>query len=351
MARALDLGNPGRSGYAMALDASRAIYDVRESCASLIGLEDESRLIFGSGATELLNLALWGLLKPDSKVLSTNLEHNAVARPLAAGRERFAWKWKTLDAVDRVFAEHLERELKLGAVDLVVVNHVSNVTGERQDLDDIRQQCSAFGVPLLIDASQSLGCEPLVLHDREVVVAGGHKGLKGPMGIGLMAVGEGLELDVFKRGGTGSLSETLEMPSFLPDAMEPGTPNLPGILGLGAAVAGLNLSKLQERAQAAQGAREKLHSDLTALGSGAFRVHGPVEGGSALSITHGGDLGALAQSLWERFGVAVRSGLHCSPLAHQAIGTYPTGTIRLSVSSDTKCSDVDALLEALVACT
>ena len=345
MERALGLGNPGRSGYHLALEAGREIFDVRSSMAELLAMPDDERLVFTSGATASLNMAIHGLLKRGSRILSTNLEHNAVARPLHWGSRELGWHWQVLNAIDGAFCDEMERALAEGPCDLVVVNHISNVSGERQALDDIRSICGQHGVTVLVDVSQSIGCEPLGLGPNELMAGGGHKGLAGPMGIGFLAVGEGVELTPVYRGGTGSASESLDMPNFFPDVLEPGTPNLPGILGLGAAIEFLNSASLELAQQHIQNCRDLVIAELS--GVSGIGVIGPREGGSALSLSLDADMGVVADRLWKDHEIAVRVGMHCSPLAHQSLGTYPNGTLRVSFSRDTRVSDLEFFCDAL----
>jgi cysteine desulfurase / selenocysteine lyase len=347
MSKALTFGNPGRSGYGAALDASRVMSDTRCALAELLGMEDDSRLLWTSGATEALNLAIFGILKSDSgahshsgaRVISTNLEHNAVARPLEIGRQTKAWRWDILDAVAGEFAEHLEQSLALEKADLVVVNHVSNVSGHRQSQAAIRGICLKYGVPLLWDVSQSVGCEPLVLHRGEMLAGGAHKGLRGPMGLGFLAVGEGLNLEPFKFGGTGSASESLDLPNFWPDRYESGTPNVPAIAGLGAALASFSPADLGLRQTELQHRRDFLWDSFSS--DSRVQLIGPREGGTALSLKLEVDSGRLAQLLWDQHEIALRVGLHCSPLAHQSLGTFAHGTLRCAPAYDTTMAELD----------
>jgi len=342
MVKALRLGNPGRSGYAASVDASRAIFDTRARLGAILGCEEE-QVVFTSGATEALNLAILGLMKPGGKVVSTDLEHNSVARPLEHGRKHLDWDWVTLPGQNGAFAEFLGRDIKKKRPDLVVVNHISNVTGEEQDLETILKICQNQEIPLLVDASQSIGIDALKVVPGMAFAAGGHKGLLGPTGIGILAMGEGFRPRPLIRGGTGSASERLDMPEGLPDQLESGTPNLPGILGLGMAL------EFLMKAQAAR--KEELQVRRSILMEGleslpGVTLLGPRLGGSAFSLLVNRDIGVMAQELWDRHQVAVRVGLHCAPLAHRALGTWPSGTLRISPGPETDLRELDRALAA-----
>lgn len=343
MSAALALGNPGRSGYPLSVDASRKIFDTREKLGSILGC-DEERVIFTSGATESLNIVIRGMLKNGGCVISTDLEHNSVARPLERGRKEDGWDWLPLSTQQGCWVEKLSAELKAKPVDLVVVNHVSNVTGETQDLEKIHALCLDREVPLLVDVSQSVGIDELRVGDMMALAGGGHKGLMGPTGIGFLALGAGFDPVSQKQGGTGSASEKLEMPLSLPDRLEPGTPNICGIVGLGAALEHLP-SELGQRKEALGVRRSALFNGLEDIPQ--VTCFGSIVGGSALSIATEMDMGVLAQKLWEKHEIAVRVGLHCSPLAHQSLGTWPGGTLRISPSPETPLDDIQYTLQAL----
>lgn len=342
---ALQWGNPGRSGYEPALESSRAMLDTRCELATILGMQDESRLIFSSGATESLNLGIRGIMKSGTRVISSNLEHNSVARPLANGQKNDAWQWIILDACGVDFCDRLEAALKI-PTELVVVNHVSNVSGQRQSMEHIRKICRDYRTPLLWDVSQSVGCELLELQAGEMLAGGAHKGLRGPMGLGFLAVGESINLSPIMFGGTGSASESLELPSFWPDRYESGTPNVPAVAGLGAALRGLTADVLMQRERELQHRRSIIWDGLQ--GVLGLKVIGPRSGGTAISLQMPHDAGVLAQTLWEKYKIALRIGLHCSPLAHQSLGTFPHGTLRIAPSYETKIEEIGYFLDVFL---
>lgn len=355
MLKALDWGNPGRGAHDLALEASRCIFNSRCCLAKLVGLKNEERCIFTSGATESLNMAIHGLVPKRGRVISTGFEHNAVARPLEMGKKKFDWNWEVVGvpgkdhnidddvSFSRLVLEDLELTLK-EHTDLVIINHISNVSGERQQLSSILSICKKAGVPLLVDASQSIGYEPIKVEDGMILAASAHKGLGGPMGIGFLCVGQGINWEPHHFGGTGSRSESLEAPDFWPDRFEPGTANLPGVAGLWAAIKNLNHEDLMIREQSIASSRRILFKGLKELG---LRVIGSEKGGSAVSFQTKSDDGDVAHICWSQHRIALRLGLHCSPLAHLTLGTYPSGTLRCSPSYDTTECELQYALDCL----
>lgn len=345
LAQECDSGNPGRSGHGPGLKASRVIFEARLKLAEFLETPCEDRMVFTSGATHSLNKAIMGKLKPHDLVYSTDLEHNAVARVLNAAQKKLSINWDCLDAVNGQFAESIKQKIGEGKIpQLVVMNHVSNVTGVRQDLNAVRVICGKYNIPLIIDAAQSFGHESIQLQKNEVICFSAHKGMMGPMGLGVMAIGELFQLSSVEYGGTGSRSESLEMPEIFPDEMEVGTPNVPAIAAFGAAIDDLkHLSNTEENMQTL---RSYLCSSLA--GHQAVKLLSPEIGGSAISFDlPGKDLGNFTQMLWDKYQICCRVGLHCSPLAHQSLGTYPNGTIRISIGKMTTLIECESFIKAL----
>ena len=233
-------GSPGRSGHRGALAAGRVVFEAREKIAALFHVEDSTRFLFTSGATEALNVVIQGVTRPGDVVLASHMEHNSVARPLEELRKERGLRVYYVPCsaegfLDLAALKEMIREL---SPRLICINHVSNVTGTIQPLAEV---ASLKGEALLlVDAAQSAGHLEIDLSALPVdfLAFSGHKGLFAPGGIGVLYIREGLEdlVRPLKFGGTGSRSEALEQPNFLPDRFEAGTPNLPGIAGLSAGV-------------------------------------------------------------------------------------------------------------------
>ena len=328
-------GNPGRSGHSLALAAQAVVADTRRLLAALLGVPDPARLAFTLNATDALNLALWGLLQPGDRVVTTGMEHNAVARPLFALAERGVDVVRLPCAPDGTLDLHdLERELQSATTRLVVMTHASNVCGTILPIRAAAELAHRHGALFLVDAAQTAGVLPIDVQEQSIdlLAIAGHKGLRGPTGTGALYVAPGVRLTPLRQGGTGTRSEQLSQPEEMPDALESGTVNTVGIAGLGAA-----LRVLQATGIGAVRARE---SALTArLLAGlqeiaGLTIHGPADRSqrvAVVSVTLRGwepvDVGAALDSA---FGIAVRAGLHCAPLAHRTLGTFPLGTVRLA---------------------
>ena len=319
--------NPGRGGYSGAMEATRVVYQCRELAVELFDCQPE-QVIFTSNCTHGLNIAIHALVKPGTKVVISGFEHNAVTRPLyqigaditVAGRKLFDWE-------DTVAS--FEKALKNGA-EVAIFTHVSNVFGYILPVEELAKLCKRYGVAFLIDAAQSAGSLPISLKNlgAHYIAMPGHKGLLGPQGTGILLCAE--DGEVFMAGGTGSNSASWKMPDFLPDKLEPGTLNVPGIAGLGAGIrhilrVGTNSIYTREREAA-----KRCIQDLQDMG---YRVFSGNHQGATVSFLPSQDCEVFAQRLAGR-GIAVRSGLHCAPLAHESAGTLETGTVRLSFGLD-----------------
>jgi cysteine desulfurase / selenocysteine lyase len=341
-------GSPGRSGHRLARAAEEVLWNARGSAAKLFEVADPARVVFTVNATMALNIAIKGLAKPGRRVLTTAFEHNSVVRPLRALQAEGVTHAVVAPAADApIDLQRLEEELRRGDVGMVVVSHASNVTGAVLDLAPIRELTRQFGVALVVDAAQTAGHQRITLADADVIACAGHKGLQGPQGTGLLIVGEDVTIRPLLQGGTGGRSEG-DQPRWLPYSLESGTANAVGIAGLGAALTDLVAEK-----DLTAGARTDLREQLVA---GLEKIDGvriwtwpsPLPRAGVVSVTLDGTSSTDAASLLEeRHNVLVRAGLHCSPLAHRTLGTFPDGTIRFSLGHSTVAADVDAAVEAM----
>lgn len=333
--------NPGRGGYPASLQAARTVYHTRESAAKMFSCNPE-QVVFTSNCTHGLNIAIRSLVKPGGKVAISGFEHNAVTRVLHALGARTAVAGRTLfDRQDTL--NRFEEALREG-VDAAVFLHVSNVFGYILPVKEMAQLCKNYGVPFVVDAAQSAGTLPVSLSDwgADFIAMPGHKGLLGPQGTGILLCGSKPEPLIC--GGTGSASLQQEMPDDLPDRLEAGTVNVPGIAGLGAGIDHLLRTGLERIAKREHRQVERCAKGLEKLG---FRVfYGPDQAGT-ISFVPEEDCEEFAQMLSRR-GIAVRAGLHCAPLAHESAGTLQTGTVRISFGMDACDLQTDALLRACV---
>ena len=345
-------GNPGRSGHALAVAAQAVVADTRRLLASFFGARDPSRVVFALNATDALNTALWGLLRPGDRVVTTSVEHNAMVRPLSALAERGVAVERVPCAPDGTLdLDDLARALEAAPTRAVAMTHASNVCGTILPVQDAARLAHRHGAVLLVDAAQTAGVLPIDVAEMgiDLLAFPGHKGLLGPTGTGGLYVSPEVRLAPLRQGGTGTRSEEERQPEELPEALEAGTVNTVGIAGLGAALRvlqGLGLARVQAH-EAALATR--LLAGLRDIPG--VRVHGtgdPRRQVAVVSITVDGwepvDLGAALDST---FGIAVRPGLHCAPIAHRTLGTFPHGTVRLSPGISTTEEEIDQALAAL----
>lgn len=343
--------SPGRGGYRRGLDASRIIFDAREKLAELFGISDSARLVFTGSATEALNLAIAGMLRPGEHAVTTTMEHNSVSRPLRLAETRGA-------SVTRVPCDRSgflnPRDLAAALrpeTRLIVLSHCSNVTGTIQPVAEIGQLANRAGIPLLVDAAQSAGIIPLDVKALGIslLAAPGHKGLLGPQGTGFLYVGEGLELPPLLVGGTGGHSSDEEQPEEMPARFESGTLNTPGIAGLRAGVEFILTTGSETLRKKEMTLVRQLLAGLAEIKE--ISLHGPApekERGGIVSFTiEGRDPAMIGFTLDQQYDIEVRTGLHCAPWAHRTIGTYPTGTIRVSPGWFTTETEIETFLRAM----
>jgi selenocysteine lyase/cysteine desulfurase len=325
--------------------AAEAAYDCREKAARLFNVGDPSRVIFTSNATHGLNLAIKGLARRGSRVIVSGYEHNSVMRPLKAiGANVTVAGSELFEPETAVFA--FESRLDYGA-DLVICNHVSNVFGYILPVTRIAELCRARDIPFILDASQSAGTIDIDFEKlgADFIAMPGHKGLYGPQGTGLLlcAKSPGSLIE----GGTGSSSLLLDMPDFLPDGLEAGTHNMPGIAGLSAGLDFVQKRGVKSILEHEQSLIEYAADALVMLGARVYRSEHKCRQSGVLSFTVDGmECEDVAERLAKR-GFALRAGLHCAPTAHRTAGTIKTGTIRLSLSAMNTKSEIKSFIAAL----
>lgn len=341
---------PGRGGYRQSLAAARIVFEARSAMARFFGVPDSSRLIFTHSATESINIAVFGLLKPGDHVVSTCVEHNALARPLHLAKKRgVEVTFVPSDSCGIVSERDIARAMR-PETRLVALAHCSNVTGAVQPIAEIAEVARIGGALFLVDAAQSAGFFPLDVESIgiDLLAAPGHKGLYGPPGTGILAVGAGINLEPLQVGGTGGSASTPEPPEQMPERLESGTINTPAIAGLKAGVefieaTGLEVIRAKESALVGQ-----LLEGLR--GMPGVRLYGPMQGerGAAISFNvEGHDPASLGFLLDSTYDISVRVGLHCAPDVHRSIGSYPEGTVRVSPGFFNTETDIDYFLRAL----
>lgn len=342
------MSSPGRGSYPASHLAEETAFSCRTEAAELFGVSSPERVVFTENATHGLNIAIKSLVKPGDRVVISGYEHNAVTRPLCA-----------IPRVERVIVdtplfcpeqavEEFQRAIGQGA-DVVICNHVSNVFGYRQPLEEIAGLCREAGVPLIVDASQSAGVVPLHLEQlgAAFIAMPGHKGLYGPQGTGLLLCNCKCNRPLME-GGTGSVSRQQTMPEELPDRLEAGTHNMPGIAGLLEGIRFVRSVGVEEIARHERCLARYAAQKLQELpGIRLWLAEKETEQTGVLSfVVEGRDCQELGELLAQR-GVAVRAGLHCAPLAHRTAGTLETGTVRLSPSAFNTRNQIDQFVAEL----
>lgn len=336
-------GNPGRGGHKVSMNAAKTVYRCRELAAKMFDCSEE-QVIFTSSCTHGLNIAISSLVEPGTPVVVSGFEHNAVMRPLHALKAKIVVAGRKLfDPNDTL--EKFEKAIKNGAK-VAIITHISNVFGYILPIEKMAEICKKYAVPLIIDAAQSAGLLDISLRKTgaDFIAMPGHKGLLGPMGTGLLLCA-GTPTPLLY-GGTGSISASYEMPTDLPDLLEAGTLNVPGIAGLCAGLKYLCNEGVTTIFQREQKEAKRCVEGLQKLGLQVFA--GQNQGGT-ISFLPPGDCEEFAYLLSQK-GIAVRAGLHCAPLAHESAGTLHTGTVRLSFGHDTNPCQTERFLQAIPGC-
>lgn len=350
MARAVArYASPGRGSYLAAADAAQAAFRCRTALSELLGGAGPEQIIFTSSATHSLNIAIRSLVHPGDQVVISGYEHNAVTRTLesipnvevrVAAGALFS-REEDLEA----FRTQISEETRA-----VICTHVSNVFGYILPVEEIAALCRERKVPLIVDASQSAGVLPVNTEGwgAEYVALPGHKGLCGPQGIGILVCGKNSDPVPMITGGTGSESRLQQMPAFLPDRLEAGTHNMPGIAGLYAGMQFVRRIGTERILAHERGLMMRLKKQLT--GISGISILAPAQSSQQTGVLsfrmEGRECETVAEALGQR-GIALRAGLHCAPLAHLRAGTLETGTIRASVSPFNRSKEIDALSAVL----
>lgn len=345
--------NPGRGGHRLALDGARLVFETREALAEFFDINDSSRIAFTNNATSAINQALFGLLQPGDRVVTSSMEHNSVTRPLRVLQERGVQVVKVAaDSFGRIDPAELRKACS-APTRLVVLSHCSNVTGTLQPLEQIGPWCRKQGILLLVDAAQSAGIFPLQVEALgiDLLAVPGHKGLLGPLGTGMLYVRPGLQLTPLMYGGTGGNSASDLPIDEMPDRLECGTLNATGLAGLKAGVEYLQAQGINQLRALEVALMKQLIEGLRQIAG--VDLYGPLDPshhGAVLSFNlQGVDPAELGYRLDHDFDILVRVGLHCSPDAHRSIGTFPRGTVRVSPGHFNTSADISQLLAAVAA--
>ena len=335
-----EMGAPNRGIYPISMNASRLMYSARESVAELFNAKNAAQVAFASGATEALNTAINGLLTKSDHVITTVTEHNSALRPLY--RLGCELSFIPCDSKGSLIFDGVEKLIKQGTK-AVVANHVSNVTGNATDINYLSKLCRDNGLYLILDCAQSAGRLYIDADIADVICFTGHKSLFGPQGTGGMVVKEGVLIDPLKVGGAGHHSSDAVHPQAMPDRLEAGIQNCHSIAGLLAGIEFINQTSIEKIAEkeiklvkrfidgVSRYKKIRLYGDFSQASRGAV-VSLLVDGYSSAEIT---------EKLAAEHNIATRSGMHCAPLLHKALGTEKTGLTRFSFSWFNTVEEID----------
>lgn len=343
-------GNPGRAGHFMSMKTGEQIYKARKKVAGLFGIEDPGRLIFTKNTTEALNLGIFGFLHRGDHVVTTSMEHNSVLRPLKElERAGITHTIVEADKTGAVRVSDVERAIT-PFTRLIILTGASNVTGSIQPVREVGALADKRGIAFMVDSAQSAGSVDIdVQRDKISMLAfPGHKGLLGPMGSGGLYIAPGFEISPLLFGGTGTASKSQIAPRDFPEGFEAGTPNAPAIIGLGFSVdfirrIGVETICFYER-QMIKIFEERIRNMdfITCYGPSPEK-----KTGISLFNIDGVECEEVSARLSRDFGIAVRSGYHCSGTAHKTIGTWNCGAVRLSPGPFNTRRDMEITADAL----
>jgi len=348
-------GNPGRSNHDNALETNRLLLEARESIASFFNFNKMENVIFTSNITSSLNILINGILKKGDHVITSSMEHNSVIRPLYSLKENNIIELDIISADSFGFISPADIENKIKEnTKLVVITHASNVFGSIQPIREIGEVCKKHNIFFVIDSAQSAGVLNIDFKDFNLSALAftGHKSLFGPQGTGGFIINDDLNsiCSPYALGGTGSLSYSLTQPDFLPDKFESGTLNMPGICGLLEGIKFIKNEGLNTIYEKNSYLRSYLVEELHNINN--VILYDSIEKAdsytSCVSFNIKGlDTSELSYLLDSDYNIKNRSGLHCSPLAHKTIGTYPSGTVRLSISYFNTKDEIDYAISSI----
>ncbi len=360
-------GNASRGAHGATLSASRTVYDARVKIAKFFNFDNPSNVIFTCNSTEALNIAINGIIKEGDKVVTTDTEHNSVLRPLYHLKEsrHIDLQFVNADTKGILDLSHFEKICD-EKTKVVVVNHISNLTGNVNDIKTISNIAHKVGAILIVDGSQSAGTRRVDVKELgiDVYCFTGHKGLYGPQGTGGLLVKEGIEIDAWKRGGSGVKTYEEDQPLEYPTRLEAGTLNSHGIAGLSAAIDFLNDTGIDNIEKKEKELTEYFYNEVTKIDG--IKVYGdfswvdantsPVGANLRSPLGHAAivslnvkdyDSGEVSDALSNDYGIATRPGAHCAPRLHIALGTKNQGAVRFSFSYFTTKEELDIAIKAL----
>ncbi|MCY6482761.1 aminotransferase class V-fold PLP-dependent enzyme [Clostridium aestuarii] len=342
--------NPGRSSHDMAIKAESKIMEARQEISTIFNIKNPLNIVFTSNATDGLNIGIKGILKAGDHVISTMIEHNSVLRPInSLNKKRTEVSLIGVNTRGYVNIEALKKEIKKNTK-AIVINHASNVLGTIQNINEIGKIAKEKGIIFMVDASQSAGVVPIdVVKDNiDILAFPGHKGLFGPQGTGCIYINEKVNMYPYTEGGTGSQSNLMKQPKFLPDRFESGTRNTPGIAGLCEGVKFIKKVGIDKIRKHENMITKYLVQELSEISR--IKIYGGSNYDNRAAVVSfnidGIDSSEVGYLLNEE-GVAVRTGYHCAPLIHGIIGTNYKGTVRISPGYFNTLKEIEKTIEII----
>lgn len=344
------LGNSGRSACTQSLDAARVIYEAREKIAVLFGCSNPRNVVFTSNSTESLNIAINGILNKGDHVITTDLEHNSVLRPLyALEKEGVEISFVPADRNGNINYDNLETYIRPNTK-AIITTHASNLTGNVLDVARIGEMAHRHNLIYVVDASQTAGARRISMSEMNIDILAftGHKSLMAPQGIGGLCVADGIDIKPLKVGGSGVQSYSKEHPSEMPTRLEAGTLNGHGIAGLLAAVNYINSIGIDAIRSHEDELVDRFIKGVSVIEG--IKIYGDFNDEHAPIVALNWkdmDSAELADALMDEYGIATRPGAHCAPRMHQALGTTNQGAVRFSFGYNNTIEEVDIAINAL----
>ncbi len=344
--------NPGRGGHAMSMESGRAVAKVREKVSGFFNIKDPMRLCFTKNATEALNIAIKGSLNPGAHVITTSMEHNSVMRPLKTlerdnGIEITLIEGNEFGEID---PDQIKKSIKANTA-MIISTLSSNVNGIIMPAKDIGRIAREAGITFLLDASQGAGSLAVDVEElnADLLAFPGHKGLMGPQGTGGIYIREGLRVKCLFEGGTGSNSESVYQPDFMPDFFESGTLNTPGIVGLGQGIDFINEKGIDRICNYKHKLTVRLLEGIREIKGARLysRLEQAANSGIAAVNFEGFDSTEVSYILDREYKIATRAGIHCAPSSHHKLGTSKTGIVRFSPGCFNTTHEIDYVVRAL----
>lgn len=337
-------GNPGRSSHTLSLLASEKVYEARERIADLLGYSYPERVVFTLNATHALNLAIKTSITDSCHVITSDIEHNSVIRPLEKLKRTIGISYSSFKSGVNIEAE-INRLIR-DDTKFIISTLQSNVSGEKVLLSELSKAAKQHNLKLIVDASQAIGHEDINIKDTpcDILCAPGHKGLFGIQGSGVMVITDEDIRDSFIEGGSGSDSMSVNMPEMLPERYEAGTVATPAIATLSEGVGFISEVGISEIKRKLSALGDMLYDRLSEIKSA--KIYGGFHSGIISFNIDGVPADALAKRL-DRAGICVRAGLHCAPSAHKKLGTLSCGTVRVSLSYLNDKRDIEGFYKEL----